>query len=127
MDFVAIDVETANAKMSSICQIGMARYSGGVLIQEWKSYINPEDHFDGINVSIHGIDEAKVADAPTFKAVAGILKEYLENRVAVSHMPFDRVAISQASRGGLGCLNRISASISGASAGVRLPSGGAAA
>ncbi len=30
-------------------------------------------------------------------------------------------------RGGLGCLNRISASISGASAGVRLPSGGAAA
>ena len=97
MDFVAIDVETANAKMSSICQIGMARYSGGVLIQEWKSYINPEDHFDGINVSIHGIDEAKVADAPTFKTVAGILKEYLENRVAVSHMPFDRVAISQAS------------------------------
>ena len=31
------------------------------------------------------------------------------------------------SRGGPGCLNRISASISGASAGVRLPSGGAAA
>ena len=30
-------------------------------------------------------------------------------------------------RGGPGCLNRISASISGASAGVRLPSGGAAA
>jgi hypothetical protein len=30
-------------------------------------------------------------------------------------------------RGGPGCLNRFSASISGASAGVRLPSGGAAA
>ena len=29
-------------------------------------------------------------------------------------------------RGGPGCLNRFSASISGASAGVRLPSGGAA-
>ena len=29
-------------------------------------------------------------------------------------------------RGGLGCLNRFSASISGASAGVRLPSGAAA-
>src|ERR1035437_4508270 len=97
VDFVAIDVETANAKMSSICQIGMARYSSGILIQEWKSYIDPEDHFDGINVSIHGIDEATVAGAPTFKAVAGILQSYLENRVAVSHMPFDRVAISQAS------------------------------
>ena len=31
-----------------------------------------------------------------------------------------------APRGGLGCLNRFSASISGASAGVRLPSGAAA-
>jgi DNA polymerase-3 subunit epsilon len=97
MDFVAIDVETANAKMSSICQIGMARYSSGVLTEEWKSYIDPEDHFDGINVSIHGIDKAKVVGAPNFKAVTGILKDYLENRVAVSHMPFDRVAISQAS------------------------------
>lgn len=97
MDFVAIDVETANAKMSSICQIGMARYSGGVLIREWKSYVDPEDHFDGINVSIHGIDEATVAGAPTFKAVADILKDFLENQIAVSHMPFDRVAIGQAS------------------------------
>lgn len=97
MDFVAIDVEAANAKMSSICQIGMARYSSGVLVQEWKSYVDPQDHFDGINVSIHGINETKVAGAPTFKAVSSILKDYLENKIAVSHMPFDRVAIGQAS------------------------------
>jgi len=97
MEFVAIDVETANAKMSSICQIGMARYSGGVLVEEWKSYIDPEDHFDMINISIHGIDEETVAGAPNFKAVSGILESYLGNRVAVSHMPFDRVAIGQAS------------------------------
>ena len=38
-----------------------------------------------------------------------------------------QVVIDGDGRGGLGCLNRISASISGASAGVRLPSGGAAA
>ena len=34
--------------------------------------------------------------------------------------------VGHAYRGGPGCLNRFSASISGASAGVRLPSGGAA-
>jgi DNA polymerase III epsilon subunit-like protein len=32
------------------------------------SYVNPQDGFDPINVSIHGIDEGKVARAPTFRA-----------------------------------------------------------
>jgi len=38
-----------------------------------------------------------------------------------------RIKMRTRARGGLGCLNRISASISGASARVRLPSGEAAA
>ena len=56
MKFVAIDVETANADMASICQIGIARCEGGVITDEWTSYVDPEDYFDGVNVSIHGID-----------------------------------------------------------------------
>ena len=39
----------------------------------------------------------------------------------------DGIDLAWEVRGGPGCLNRISASISGASAGVRLPSGGATA
>lgn len=97
MDFVAIDVETANAKMASICQIGVAQFSAGRLVEEWKSYVDPEDHFDGINVSIHGIDESMIAGAPTFRAIAGTLGGFLLNRIVVSHMPFDRIAIGQAS------------------------------
>lgn len=31
MEFVAIDVETANADMASICQIGLAKYKDGNL------------------------------------------------------------------------------------------------
>ena len=53
MEFVAIDVETANADMASICQIGLVRYENGVLSKEWRSYVDPEDYFEGINVSIH--------------------------------------------------------------------------
>lgn len=30
MDFVAIDAETANADMASICQIGVAKYNNGI-------------------------------------------------------------------------------------------------
>lgn len=41
MDFVAIDVETANANMASICQVGVATYSAGALVDEWKTYVNP--------------------------------------------------------------------------------------
>jgi DNA polymerase III subunit epsilon len=65
MDFVAIDVETANADLASICQIGIAHFSNSVLISQWKSYIDPQDYFDRINVSIHGIVESQVAGTPT--------------------------------------------------------------
>jgi len=60
MNFVAIDVETANADMASICQIGLAKVENGTLSEEWKTYVDPEDYFDGINVAIHGIDESVV-------------------------------------------------------------------
>lgn len=96
MDFVAIDVETANADMASVCQIGLARYKDGTLAEEWKTYVDPEDYFDGLNVSIHGIDERTVRGAPTFPVLAGTLRTYLDGQVAVCHTHFDRVAILQA-------------------------------
>jgi DNA polymerase-3 subunit epsilon len=96
MEFVAIDVETANADMSSICQIGLARYENGALSEEWKSYVDPEDYFDGINVSIHGIDESVVKGAPTFPALADTLCSFLDSTVVVCHTHFDRVAMHQA-------------------------------
>ena len=96
MEFLAIDVETANADMASICQIGIAYFAGGHLIDEWKSYIDPQDYFDGINVSVHGIDEATVAGAPTFDVLIGTIKHALDGNIVVSHTAFDRVAVYQA-------------------------------
>src|SRR4051812_8709384 len=97
MEFVAIDVETANADMASICQIGIAQFKGGTLAQEWKTYVDPQDHFDGINVSIHGIDEDVVAGSPTFAMLADTLISRLSGRIIVTHTAFDRVAVHQAS------------------------------
>lgn len=96
MEFVAIDVETANPDMASICQIGLARYKDGSLSEEWKSYIDPQDYFDDINISIHGIDESTVRGAPTLAEVSQHLHKFLDNNVAVCHTHFDRVAIQQA-------------------------------
>jgi DNA polymerase III subunit epsilon len=70
LQFIAIDVETANADMASVCQIGIAQFAAGVVSEEWKTYVDPEDYFDDINVSIHGIDETVVLGAPTFRQVA---------------------------------------------------------
>jgi DNA polymerase III subunit epsilon len=93
MDFVAIDVETANADMSSICQIGLAYFKEGELCEEWKSYIDPGDFFDEINTSIHGIDESIVQGAPQLPEIADTLYKFLDDNITVCHTHFDRVSI----------------------------------
>lgn len=101
MEFAAVDVETANADLSSICQVGVALFRDGGLADRWMSLVNPEDVFDGINVSIHGIDEECVKDSPTWLDVLPELSSYLRNRIVVCHTPFDRIAITRA----CGCAN----------------------
>jgi len=96
MDFVVVDVETANADLSSICQIGIATFESGKLADAWVSLVNPEDEFDPINVSIHGIDGHQVKDAPNWAGVFPSVTARLHNRIVVSHTPFDRLALASA-------------------------------
>lgn len=96
MQFAALDVETANEDLASICQIGVAEYEGPSLIREWKSYIDPEDDFSAFNCSIHDIDESRVAGAPTFPAVWDLLNTLLSDRVVCSHTSFDSASVRRA-------------------------------
>lgn len=96
MQFVAIDVETANADLSSICQVGVAVFRDGVNVDSWSSLVDPQDDFDGFNVSIHGIDEQMVKGAPIWPKVADALRGFLTNSVVASHTAFDRAATSLA-------------------------------
>jgi len=93
MNFISIDVETANADLASICQIGLACFSKGELAETWESLVDPEDYFDGVNVAIHGIDESKVAGAPKFPDLSSALCQRLVQTLVVSHTAFDRIAI----------------------------------
>jgi len=97
IDFVSVDVETANADKSSICSIGVAVFQEAKIINEWYSLINPHDAFDPINVSVHGIAEGDVRGAPSFPDAAAELNSMLEGNVVVTHTHFDRLAIHQAS------------------------------
>jgi len=95
MEFVALDVETANADLSSICQIGLARFRDRIIVGTWKTYIDPEDGFDPINISIHGIMEDMVRGAPILPEAADELRRQLSGAVVVCHTHFDRVAMQQ--------------------------------
>ena len=96
MEFVAIDVETANEDMASICQIGIVKYTDGKLADEWVSLIDPEDEFSGINIDIHGITESDVLGEPTFPDVVDVLERFLQGPICVCHTHFDRVSLDQA-------------------------------
>lgn len=97
MRFVALDVETANPDMSSICQIGVVHFENGTPLDTWSVLVDPEDWFDEMNISIHGIDERRVKGSPNFKALSGELARRLEGQVVATHTAFDRNAITKAS------------------------------
>lgn len=96
MEFVAIEIETANPDLSSICQIGVVSFDNGSITATWQRLVNPEDYFDPWNVSIHGIAEDAVADAPTFTEIISDLQELLSHQIVVCHTAFDRLALSRA-------------------------------
>lgn len=96
MNFIAIDVETANADMASICAVGICRFAGGVPAGDMHFLVDPEDEFDRLNVAIHGIEPEMVAGAPTMGHVMPLLIEALAAEVVVHHTHFDRVALERA-------------------------------
>jgi DNA polymerase III subunit epsilon len=95
MHFLAIDVETANADMASICQIGIAKFVDGVLIEEWSTLIDPEDDFYDVNISIHGITQEMVAGQPKLSDVEERIRSFLGGNVTVCRTHFDRIALAR--------------------------------
>jgi len=93
MNFIALDVETANSDLSSICQIGVAVFRNGVIANKWVSLVDPEDYFDSINESIHGITAEMVQGQPRFNQIVGQLHQFLSGQIVVSHSAFDRNAV----------------------------------
>lgn len=96
VDFIVIDVETANPDLASICQVGVAVFANGRFHESWSSLVNPDDYFDSYNVSVHGIDERMVASAPRWIEVHDRLRATFSNQILASHTPFDRTALHRA-------------------------------
>ncbi len=97
MDFTAIDVETANADLASICQVGVVTFRDSKPFHTFQALVNPEDEFSPINISIHGIDSSAVSGSGTFPIVMESLRPLLTGKIVVSHTAFDRVSLTRAS------------------------------
>lgn len=98
MRFIAVDLETANPRMSSICQIGIVTFEDGREVEADVRLVDPGDYFDRYNVAVHGITEADVRGAPHFSDLHGWLCQQTSGQVVACHTHFDRVALSQACR-----------------------------
>jgi DNA polymerase-3 subunit epsilon len=96
VNYLVLDLETANSDCTSICQVGLVQVLDGEIIGTTSHLLDPQDAFDPWNVRIHGIRPEHVAGQPTFAAVFPTLAPLLEERVVVTHGPFDRVAITHA-------------------------------
>ena len=95
LNFVAVDVETANSNVSSICQVGIAVVRSAKITDVWTQLIDPDDFFDPYNIAIHGIDHNMVRGCPRFEEICDKIAGYL-GEIVISHTFFDRRAISKA-------------------------------
>jgi DNA polymerase III subunit epsilon len=95
-DFIALDVETANADSGSICSIGLVHFRNGDVFKSLTILVDPEDYFEPVNISIHGITPEAVSGKPTIDRVLPVIAQHLTDVVVVHHSHFDKTAMRRA-------------------------------
>lgn len=95
-DFIALDVETANADFASICAIGLVHFRGDEVFRSLTILVDPQQEFDRRNIAIHGITPENVSGKPTMAQVLPVIRPHLDQVVVAHHSPFDRTALRNA-------------------------------
>ena len=84
--WIALDFETATRKRNSACAVGIAFGRKAELIGKISRLIKPpENQFDTLNTSIHGINAKKVKNAHTFSELWPKLKPTFQDRMVLAH------------------------------------------
>lgn len=85
--FCIVDIETTggNSKRNKIIEIGACVHDGTQVVDQFHTHVNPEISIPPFITQLTGIDDAKVADAPTFEEIAEELYEFLNGHVFVAH------------------------------------------
>lgn len=90
MNFTALDFETANAKRTSICSVGLAIVDNGRIVETIHQLIKPiPNYFDYQNIAIHGIRPSDVADAPSFEEYWPEMQRKIRGPLVAHNASFD--------------------------------------
>lgn len=90
-NFVAIDFETANREMSSVCSVGVVIVRGGVITDKIYRLIHPSpDYYSYWNTRVHGLTQKDTEKAKVFPEVWKEIAPLIEGLPLVAHnSPFD--------------------------------------
>jgi DNA polymerase III epsilon subunit family exonuclease len=86
-EFVVFDVETTGPKTPPcrIMELGACRISGGRIVAEFRTLVNPQMPIPPFISTLTGISNEMVADAPVFEEVAGDWLNFAGLSVLVAH------------------------------------------
>lgn len=86
ISFAAIDFETANEQMTSVCSVGIVVVREGEIVDKYYSLIQPEpNYYQYWNVQVHGIQPEDTENAPVFPTVWKQVEERIGNLPLVAH------------------------------------------
>ena len=82
-----VDLETTGglAAHHRIIEVGIVLLDGGEIVEEWSTLVHPGWRIPSAIAAFTGIDDAMVAEAPPFEAVAAEVRRRLEGRLFVAH------------------------------------------
>ena len=92
LDFVVVDIEATGAKMppNRIIELGAYRIRGGRIVDEFVTLVNPEFSIPRFVMSLTGISNEMVKQAPLFAEVAPQWLGFVKDAVLIAHnAPFD--------------------------------------
>lgn len=90
--FVVFDLETtglnsspSGGNMDRIIEIGAYKIVGGEIKESFSTFVNPERKLSNEIVSLTGIDQSMVSDAPTFRQVMPDFFKFIDGCYLVGH------------------------------------------
>ncbi len=92
LDFVVVDVEATGAKTppNRLIELGAYRIRGGRIVDKFLQLVNPEIPIPRFVISLTGISNDMVRQAPVFADVAPQWLDFVSDSVLIAHnAPFD--------------------------------------
>lgn len=94
-DFVAVDVETWNNQVGSVCAVGLAVVRGGVVVDEYEALCHPDGAFgpaDYRHMSANKLQLGDLYHAPSFADLFATVSAFVGDLPVVAHDASDDAA-----------------------------------